>query len=155
MKCPKCDYLGFEASDRCRNCGYEFALARPAPADSLLDVSLSPAGAEPLIPSPDAQPFARPPLDLDRVFKAAAASGTALEINSGYPRLDLHDINARNAIAAGCTLTINTDTHTTIFEEINWGIGVARRAWVEPRHVLNCMKLPELKKFLASKRDRA
>ena len=95
------------------------------------------------------------PLDLDRVFKAAAASGTALEINSGYPRLDLHDINARNAIAAGCTLTINTDTHTTIFEEINWGIGVARRAWVEPRHVLNCMKLAELKKFLSNKRDRA
>jgi len=68
MKCPKCDYLGFEASDRCRNCGYEFALARPALADSLLDVSLSPAGAEPLIPSSDAQPFARPPLDLDRVI---------------------------------------------------------------------------------------
>src|SRR5262245_62905217 len=27
MKCPKCGYLGFEAVDRCRNCGYEFALA--------------------------------------------------------------------------------------------------------------------------------
>jgi uncharacterized RDD family membrane protein YckC len=28
MKCPKCGYLGFEDVDRCRNCGYEFALAR-------------------------------------------------------------------------------------------------------------------------------
>ena len=28
MKCPKCGYLGFERVDRCRNCGYEFALAR-------------------------------------------------------------------------------------------------------------------------------
>jgi uncharacterized RDD family membrane protein YckC len=28
MKCPKCEYLGFEATERCRNCGYEFALAR-------------------------------------------------------------------------------------------------------------------------------
>jgi uncharacterized RDD family membrane protein YckC len=26
MKCPKCGYLGFEAVDRCRNCGYDFAL---------------------------------------------------------------------------------------------------------------------------------
>jgi uncharacterized RDD family membrane protein YckC len=26
MKCPKCSYIGFEATDRCRNCGYEFAL---------------------------------------------------------------------------------------------------------------------------------
>jgi uncharacterized RDD family membrane protein YckC len=33
MKCPKCDYLGFETGDRCRNCGYDFsllALAEPA-----------------------------------------------------------------------------------------------------------------------------
>ena len=27
MKCPKCGYLGFEHVDRCRNCGYDFALA--------------------------------------------------------------------------------------------------------------------------------
>ena len=29
MKCPKCGYLGFEAVDRCRNCGYDFSLASP------------------------------------------------------------------------------------------------------------------------------
>src|SRR5687768_16466291 len=27
MKCPKCAYLGFETSDRCRNCGYDFSLS--------------------------------------------------------------------------------------------------------------------------------
>ena len=27
MKCPKCDYLGFETGDRCKNCGYDFSLA--------------------------------------------------------------------------------------------------------------------------------
>jgi len=27
MKCPKCGYLGFESSDRCRHCGYDFSLA--------------------------------------------------------------------------------------------------------------------------------
>ncbi len=30
MKCPKCDYLGFETSDRCRHCGYDFSLATRA-----------------------------------------------------------------------------------------------------------------------------
>ena len=31
MKCPKCSYIGFEEADRCRNCGYEFALSRVHP----------------------------------------------------------------------------------------------------------------------------
>ena len=35
MKCPKCGYLGFETTDRCRNCGYDFSLAAPAPAVEL------------------------------------------------------------------------------------------------------------------------
>jgi uncharacterized RDD family membrane protein YckC len=30
MKCPKCNYLGFETGDRCRNCGYDFSLAVPS-----------------------------------------------------------------------------------------------------------------------------
>jgi hypothetical protein len=29
MKCPKCGYIGFESTDKCRNCGYEFSLAAP------------------------------------------------------------------------------------------------------------------------------
>jgi len=27
MRCPKCQYISFDSSDRCRNCGYEFVLA--------------------------------------------------------------------------------------------------------------------------------
>jgi uncharacterized RDD family membrane protein YckC len=34
MKCPKCEYLGFETGDRCKNCGYDFSLATAvAPQD--------------------------------------------------------------------------------------------------------------------------
>jgi DNA polymerase (family 10) len=92
------------------------------------------------------------PLELDKIFERAAKSGTALEINAGYPRLDLNDINARAAINAGCMLAIDTDTHTDSFVELIWGIGVARRAWATPKNVINCMPLPELRKFLAAKR---
>jgi len=67
MKCPKCEYLGFEASDRCRNCGYEFALSLPA-TEAPFDLSLSSADPEPLIPSSDAQQTPRRTLDLDRVI---------------------------------------------------------------------------------------
>lgn len=93
------------------------------------------------------------PLDFARIFTAAAATGTALEINSGYPRLDLTDTVARAAIGAGCMLSINTDAHST--DGLNWidyGINVARRAWVTPRHVINCMPLKKLMQFIAKKR---
>ena len=36
MKCPKCGYIGFEKTDRCRNCGYDFSLApEPPPTPDL------------------------------------------------------------------------------------------------------------------------
>ena len=37
VKCSKCGYVGFESADRCRNCGYEFALA---PAFALPDLPI-------------------------------------------------------------------------------------------------------------------
>src|SRR5205823_3290293 len=71
------------------------------------------------------------------------------------PRLDLSDTTARHAIEAGCMLSINADAHgIDEFEGIIWGIGVARRAWATPKHVINCMKLDDLRGFLKRKRDR-
>jgi DNA polymerase (family 10) len=93
------------------------------------------------------------PLRFDRVFKAAAATGTALEINAGYPRLDLNDIHSRAAIAAGCKLSINTDAHSPEeFDQMILGVGVARRAWATKGDVINCMTWDQLKAFIAKKR---
>ena len=95
------------------------------------------------------------PLDLEPIFKAAAETGTAMEINASYPRLDLSDVNAKNAKEAGVMISINTDAHSTgEFYLMPFGIDVARRAWLMPKDVLNCMSLPSLKKFLAAKRGR-
>jgi uncharacterized RDD family membrane protein YckC len=69
MKCPKCGYLGFETSDRCRNCGYDFSLLSSPDAAFDLPIDQAP---EPLIPSPDSGLKARPPLDLDRIIGAPA-----------------------------------------------------------------------------------
>ena len=40
MKCPKCNYLSFEAGERCRNCGYDFSLSAPPPDDPAGDLPL-------------------------------------------------------------------------------------------------------------------
>jgi DNA polymerase (family 10) len=95
------------------------------------------------------------PLEMDKIIAAAAASGTALEINAGYPRLDLNDLNARAAAQAGVTITIDTDAHATSeFEQMPLGIDVARRAWLTPGNVLNCQPISAVRKFTKAKRDR-
>jgi DNA polymerase (family 10) len=94
------------------------------------------------------------PLQFDRVFAAAAQTGTALEINAGYPRLDLNDIHARAALAAGVWLAIDTDAHSTEgLAEIGWGIDVARRAGATADRVLNCLPKSQLLQRIRHKRD--
>ncbi|HEY2588744.1 MAG TPA: DNA polymerase/3'-5' exonuclease PolX [Tepidisphaeraceae bacterium] len=93
------------------------------------------------------------PLDFPKIFAAAAKTATALEINAGYPRLDLNDIHARGAIKAGCHLAIDTDAHSTDeLSTLQYGIDVARRAWATPGHVINCFTFAKLKEFIARKR---
>jgi DNA polymerase (family X) len=89
------------------------------------------------------------------VFEAAAATGTALEMNGSPHRLDLAAERARHAHETGCTLSIDSDAHNTReLEYVRWGIDQARRAWVEPRHVLNTLPLDELLEWVAGKPSR-
>jgi len=95
-------------------------------------------------------------LDWDAIFEAAAATGTALEINGSPPRLDLAPERARRAVEAGCILSIDSDAHRTAeLDYVRWGVDQARRAWVEARHVLNTRPLGELLAWVAGKPDRA
>ncbi len=93
------------------------------------------------------------PLDMAKVADRAAQSGTALEINASYQRLDLQDAHVKVALAAGAMLTINTDAHSTVgLSSLAGGIGTARRGWATKANVVNCMTLASLRKFIAAKR---
>jgi DNA polymerase (family 10) len=93
------------------------------------------------------------PLDFSRIYKGAKETGTALEINAAYPRLDLNDVHARGAIEAGVMLSIDTDAHSVEgLDELDLGISVARRAWATKDNVINCMNVNQLMKFVAKKR---
>jgi DNA polymerase (family 10) len=88
----------------------------------------------------------RPAYDVDvaALIAAARESNTALEINASE-RLDLSDEHARAARDAGVLLCINTDAHSTrMLENIGLGISTARRAWCEPKNILNTRSLDEL-----------
>lgn len=77
MKCPKCHYIGFEATDRCRNCGYEFSLADDVAAAPDLSIAMDdePGPLADLAfredtPAASGRPATPRALDLDRVIGA-------------------------------------------------------------------------------------
>ncbi len=91
-------------------------------------------------------------LDWEAVYAAAAATGTALEMNGSPHRLDLSAERARRAVAAGCTLTIDSDAHhTRELDDVRFGVAQARRGWVTARDVLNTRSRADLLAWVAAK----
>jgi DNA polymerase (family 10) len=93
-------------------------------------------------------------LDFDAIYAAAAATGTALEIDGAPSHLDMDGEHAREAVKAGVTVTIDSDCHkaTLLDRQMRLGLGTARRGWVETRHVLNTRPLAEVRAFVEAKR---
>ena len=86
-------------------------------------------------------------VDAEAVMKACADTGTAMEINAYYLRLDLNDVLARRAKELGVRLSLGTDAHhPDQMDMMRYGLGVARRAWLEKKDLLNCMKVEKLLK---------
>jgi DNA polymerase (family 10) len=94
------------------------------------------------------------PLDFDRILEAAAKAGVALEINGQPDRLDLSDVHAFMARERGVKLTIDSDAHSPVaLGNLRWGVAAARRAWLEPAHVLNTLPLDAFKASLRRNRS--
>lgn len=88
-------------------------------------------------------------IDLDRVIEGAKERGCFLELNAHPMRLDLDDVHCRQAKELGLKLAISTDAHSTAgLKAMRYGIGQARRGWIEPRDVLNTRPLDQLMKLL-------
>ena len=91
--------------------------------------------------------------DIDRVLYAARHTGTALELNAYYQRLDSGDLLCRRAKESGVAIAIGTDAHSA---EQMWmmelGVSTARRGWLEKRDVLNTLSAAGLLKFAGKKR---
>jgi DNA polymerase (family 10) len=97
----------------------------------------------------------RPPtdFDLDAVFRAAARTGTALEINSFPDRLDLRDEHILWAREHGVRFAIDTDSHSPVhLPHVRFGVATAQRGWVTREEVINTYPLGKLRRFLAKGR---
>ncbi len=89
-------------------------------------------------------------VDIQKVMEKAVETGTWLELNAFWDRLDLSDASLRVAKDMGVMISIGTDAHDT--KGLLWmkfGLANARRGWLEPRDVVNTYSL---KKLLASRK---
>ncbi len=92
-------------------------------------------------------------VDVNVLIGAAAAAGAALEINSKIDRLDLCDTHARTARDRGVKIVISTDSHSRAgFQQMKWGVVVARRAWLTQDDVLNTRPVDEFVRALRRNR---
>lgn len=84
-------------------------------------------------------------LDMEVILRAAAETGTLLEINSGPDRLDLDASYVRRALELGVDLTINSDAHHP--NDLAWqrlGVLTARRGWAPAERIVNTWPLERL-----------
>jgi len=88
-------------------------------------------------------------IDLEQIMQAARARGCFLELNAHPDRLDLNDAHCKLARDIGLKLAVSTDAHSTSdLEFMRYGIGQARRGWLQADDVLNTRSLNALKKLL-------
>lgn len=88
-------------------------------------------------------------VDLTRIIHKASERGCFLELNANPKRLDLTDIYCQMAKAEGVLISINSDAHSIdAYNDLVFGVGQARRGWLEKNDVLNTRSLAQLRKLL-------
>ena len=93
----------------------------------------------------------REPYDVDtlRIIRHAKQRGCFLELNAHPERLDLLDSHCQMAKEEGVLVSINSDAHSTFdFANLRYGVGQARRGWLEKDDVLNTRALAALRRLL-------
>jgi DNA polymerase (family 10) len=91
-------------------------------------------------------------IDLEKVMQKAKKKNIILELNAHPQRLDLNDADAKRAKELGLKLSIQTDAHTIDdLQFMEYGLGQARRGWLEKEDVVNTYSLTKLKKVLSRK----
>jgi DNA polymerase (family 10) len=91
----------------------------------------------------------RPPIPcrVEEVLDVIAASRAAIEINGDPYRLDLEPRWLKEARKRGIKFVVSTDAHSiTDLKHLPFGIGLARRAGIRRREVLNTLSVAEFRK---------
>lgn len=88
-------------------------------------------------------------VQMERLMEAALERGCYLEVNAAPERLDLKDVYCKKAREMGLKLVVSTDAHrVSELDQMRYGLGQARRGWLEAGDVLNTRPWEELSQLL-------
>jgi DNA polymerase (family 10) len=86
---------------------------------------------------------------MPKIIREAGRRGCFLELNAQPDRLDLLDIYCQMAKEEGVLVSVDSDAHSTFeFDNLRFGVGQARRGWLERHNVLNTRPLGELRALI-------
>ncbi|MGD8712044.1 MAG: PHP domain-containing protein, partial [Thiohalophilus sp.] len=92
-------------------------------------------------------------VDMTKLIRHARERGCYLELNAQPDRLDLLDVYCHTAKDEGVLISVNSDAHSVNdFANLKYGIGQARRGWLEKNDVLNTRSLTQLRKLIRNTR---
>ena len=96
------------------------------------------------------EPYA---LDVEAVLEKAADVGVSVELNADPHRLDLDWRYCRRAKELGVTIEIGPDAHSVPgLDNVHFGIGLARKAWLEAGEILNTRSADDMIAFARRRR---
>ncbi len=139
--------LGAVHSNFAMDASTQTSRIKEAFSTGLIDIFAHPTGRK----IGEREPYA---LNMNEIISAAVDHGVALEINASPVRLDLDSLDARQAMEAGAKISIGTDAHgIQHLDFMKYGVGVARRAWLECEDVINTYHYEGLMKFLEGRKN--
>ena len=93
------------------------------------------------------------PIDQQAVLEAAGEHGVAVEINANPRRLDLDWRLCKFALEKNVVIAINPDAHRISgLDDMQYGVGIARKGWLTSADVLNCRSWQEVLDFARKRR---
>lgn len=85
------------------------------------------------------------PLDMEKVVDACVRNRVAIEINADPHRLDMDWRHIKRARDKGAMFSIGPDAHSVEgLDNVHFGVGIARKGWLGPEHIINCMAIEQL-----------
>jgi DNA polymerase (family 10) len=92
-------------------------------------------------------------VDIERILRACAEFGVAVEINANPWRLDLDWRWHQKALELGCMFSINPDAHSAAeIDLVKWGVTIARKGGVPAERVINTLDLPSFRSHLEARK---